>query len=588
MSRGKSRSGMPRAPRGAPGAAPRPAAPARERSGPRPEPLALPGAGAWALAAWAALLLLAPPASNWFWGVNGFRSLWGEAQALLVCVAGACAGLPFLRPRSRAVALAVAAALALALALVIAFPLREATHWLGDTQVRLRAMAIFSARMISVTLTEWSTRLHANPLDIVVDFLGPIGLHALGLPLGRAVSMVSCLLAMVFFAGTWRVAGRLGAPPEARLALCAALAFGGVLEVFAGYAESAGLLLATAAWWWAEMLSPLDRPAQAARTALAWLVMLLGHRLALVMLVPLAWRVLGPPLAGDRPEVRRRLAILVGIAAAIGGVSMLAGAGGRQLGMDLADVARAVAGAWRAIPPSDYLNTLALVAPLAVLAPWLAGREAITGFLGAPVGRLLLSAAIPLLPLMWIIPANVSGLGAQRDWDLAVLGGLTLTLAAGALLGRLPSGRLRGALLLGLPLLALQSGAWLAVNADAQATARRARALVEQPPGLAESHLSQLHGYLGQRAMDVREPLLAAPEFERSFALNRNPRRAFLAAEAWALGGDLPAARSALARGRAAAPLSPTLQESARQLDALIARMAADSAAAAADTSARR
>ncbi|MEK7329609.1 MAG: hypothetical protein AAB290_03855 [Candidatus Eisenbacteria bacterium] len=49
------------------------------------------------------------------------------------------------------------------------------------------------------------------------------------------------------------------------------------------------------------------------------------------------------------------------------------------------------------------------------------------------------------------------------------------------------------------------------------------------------------------------------------------------------------AARSALARGRAVGPLTPTLQESARRLDALIARNAADSAGAAAvDTAARR
>ena len=47
-------------------------------------------------------------------------------------------------------------------ALLIAFPMRETTHFLGDTQVRMRAMAIFSVRLISVTMTEWTTRLHAT------------------------------------------------------------------------------------------------------------------------------------------------------------------------------------------------------------------------------------------------------------------------------------------------------------------------------------------------------------------------------------------------------------------------------------------
>lgn len=552
------------------------------------EPLVVPGAGAWILIAWAALLLLAPAASNWFWGVNGFRSLPGEARVLLAIVAMGFAALPLMRLRSRSAMLALGATLALAIALLVAFPLREVAHFLGDTQVRLRAMAIFSANMISVTLTEWSTRLHANPLDIVVDFLGPIGLRGLGAPVGQGVSIVSCVLALVFFAGVWRVAGRLGAPPEARLALCAALALGGTLEVFAGYAESAGLLLATAAWWWAEMLRPLNGTAQAARTAGAWLVLLLGHRMGLVMLLPLAWRAFGPALPGDQPAARRRLALLGLAAAAVGVAVMLLGAGGRQLGMDAGDMTRALSGAWRAIPPSDYLNTLALVAPLALLAPWLAGREALAGYLGSPAFRLLLSAALPLLPLMWIIPANDNGLGAHRDWDLGALGGFTLTLAAAGLLARLPWGRLRGALVWILPLLALQAGGWLAVNASAPATMLRARALVEQPPGLADPHLSHLHMYLGQRAMDMRRPRLAAPEFDRAFELNRNPRRAFMAAEAWALSGNLAAARAALARGRSAGPLSPTLHESAVQLDAMVGRMALDSAATVADTAARR
>ena len=573
MSRGR----RPRAgaPSGASSSGARPQGPARERAAARAEPLVWPGAGLWLAAAWGALLLLAPPASNWFWGVNGFRSLPGAGRVLLGMVALGCAAIPLVRPRASATTRLLAGAIAVAAAVAIAFPLRESLHFLGDTQVRIRAMAIFTARMISVTMTEWSTRLHANPLDIVVDFLGPIAIHRLGETLVQGVSMVSFALALVFFAGVWRAAGRMGAPPEMRLALCAALALAGTLEAFAGYAESAGLLLATAAWWWAEMLAPLDGTRQAVRTAGAWLVMVLGHRLGLVMLLPVAWRVFGPSFPGDRPEARVRLGVLTVVAAVIAGALMMAGAGGRQLGMDAGEILASIGGVWRAIPPSDLLNNLAL------LAPWLAGRRAVADGAGSPAGRLLLVGALPLLPLMWIVPSNPSGLGSHRDWDLASLGGFTLTLAAGALLARLAPGRLRGALVVALPLLALQSGGWVAVNANAQATLLRARALVEQPPGLAEPHLSHLHVYLGQRAMDLGEPRYAAPEFERAFDLNRNPRRAFLAAEAWAMSGNLAGARSALARGRAAGPLSPTLQESARQLDAMVARIAADSAAAA-------
>lgn len=264
-------------------------------------------------------------------------------------------------------------------------------------------------------------------------------------------------------------------------------------------------------------------------------------------------------------------------AALVAGAGTLAGGGGRQLGMDLRDMTAALTGMTQAVPPGDYLNTVALVAPLAFLAPWLAGREALAGFARSPLAGPLLAGSVVLLPLMWMVPANAHGLGAHRDWDLAVLGGLTLTLTAVALLARLPSGRLRGALVCALPLLVLQAGGWVLVNASEPAALRRARALVEQPPGLIESHRSNLHGYLGQRAMDMGAPAFAAPEFERSFELNRNPRRVLLAAEAWARAGDLPRARTALARGRAAGPLSPSVSESARRLEALFAQMAADS-----------
>ena len=569
---------------------PPPHAQRRPRSGERArerdlvEVLRLPGAGGWFLAAWAVLLISAPPASNWFWGVNGLRSLPPGARFGLVLAAAAAAGLVALRLRSRALAVA----LAFAVAIAVAFPLRESVHFLGDTQIRLRAMAVFNARMIRVTLDEWSTRLHANPLDIVVNFLGPIELERLGISLLNGVSVVSVALALLFFAGAWRVASRLGAPPEVRLALCAALVVGGTLEAFAGYAESAGLLLAAAAWWWAEMLAPLDGTRQAARIAGAWLVMFASHRLGLVMLGPLAWRALGPPLPGDQPHARRWLLGFGALAAVMAGATMMAGAGGKQLGMDLGDMLGALGGAARAVPPSDYFNTLALVAPLAFAAPWLSGRDELARFLRCPVGQLLLAGSILLLPVMWFVPANSHGVGAHRDWDLGVLGGLTLTLTAGALLARLPAGRLRGALLCVLPLLVLQAGGWLGVNASGEATMRRAKALVEQPPGLIDSHLSNLHGYLGQRAMDMGAPHFAAPELERAFDLNRNPRRAMIAAEAWALAGDFAAARATLARGRAAGPLSPSLAASALRLDTLIARIAATSAGAAADSAARR
>jgi hypothetical protein len=276
-------------------------------------------------------------------------------------------------------------------------------------------------------------------------------------PLVAAVSCVSLALALIYMAGVWRIAARLAVAAEARATLCAAILMSGTLLAFAGYAESAGLLLAAGAWWWAELLAPLDRPPQAVRAAGAWLIMALCHRLALVMLLPVAWRALGPPHFGDRPKVRR-LYLGLSLAALLGALgAMQLGAGGRQLGMDVGDLVRSLSGVLRAVPVSDYLNTLALVAPLAWLAPWLAGRAELAAFVRRPGVGVLLAGALVSLPVMWIVPANGNGLGAHRDWDLASLGGLTLTLTAAALLGALPAPRLRGALIAALPVLALDS-----------------------------------------------------------------------------------------------------------------------------------
>jgi len=216
------------------------------------------------------------------------------------------------------------------------------------------------------------------------------------------------------------------------------------------------------------------------------------------------------------------------------------------------------------------------VAPLAWLAPWLAGRAELAAFVRRPGVSVLLVGALVSLPVMWIVPANGNGLGAHRDWDVASLEGLTLTLAAAALLAALPAPRLRGALTVALPVLALVAGGWLLVNASEPAVLLRARALVEKPPGLIEPHAAALHDWLGQRAMDLGEPGYAAPEFEHSFELNRNPRRALLAAEAYARAGDLAHARAMLARAEAAGPLSPSVAESARRLSELITTLAAD------------
>lgn len=526
---------------------------------------------------WAALLIVAPPEHNGFWAFNGFRSLPASRRAWLILAAAAAALPAALRLSTRSAWWMIGAVLAVTLA----FPLAEAGEFLGDTQMRVHAIAVFSERVTEAPIGEWSRRLHANPLDILVDFLLPIAVHRLGPTIIEGIDLVCALLAAVYFAVAWRLSERLGVAAETRVATVLALVLAGTLEAFAGYPESAGLLLVTAAWWWSEMLGPLARPRDAVRIALAWLVFFLAHRLALVMLAPMLWRAVGTPHPNDRPTGRRALLAAIAGATVIAAGVMLAGVGAAQLRMDAADMLSSSrsggGGSW--LPPSDVLNAVLLVAPLAVLGPMLAGRAGLAALARNPVERLVVLAVLVLLPLAWIVPGGPNGLGAHRDWDLNALLGISCAVLAGLLFARMPTSRLRGALILLLPVLALGTGSWVAVNADDEAVMRRARALAERPPRMADGHLARLFAYLGQRAMNQMRFQVAGPSYDRAFELNPNPRHLLLAAEAWAYAGDLVAARRDIARARTH-PLLPSLIQSAIGLDTLVAHFAAESARA--------
>lgn len=541
-----------------------------------PGPIAPPPTALVLLAAWALLLFAAPPRSNAFWALDGFRSVSPEACFGLVLVSIGVALIPLFRLRSGL----AAGVLGVAAAVLIAFPLRERIHFLGDSQLRLRSIAAFGAGLFGAGAGEWSHKLHANPLDIALNFFAPVGLSRLGLTVLQTVSVLSLGLALAWFAGLWRLCARLGAPAPLRLSLCAALALTGSLEAFAGYAESAALLLVAAAWWWVALLAPIGDRARAVRAALAWLVLALVHRIALVMLVPQLWRALGPALPGDHPQARRlMLALSLGAAALAVGI-VLAGSGARLLADDWHNLIGAAPG--RSLPhlmsAADTANTLLLLAPLALLAGALAGAGALRGWARRPQSLLLMAAAIPLLVIGPMLPVGTSGFGAHRDWDLNLLLGFTLTLAAGALLAQLPAPRLRGALTVTLPVLALAALGWVAVNADEGASIRRVLALAADPAALAEPQRGTLHEFLGQRAMNLGQAQAAGAYYDRAFEIGGNRRRLLLAAEAWVAAGDTAAARRSLARARAGTLLSPELERAAARIEALIAP-ASDSAA---------
>ena len=508
----------------------------------------------------ALLLVLAPPDSPGFWGVNGLRSLTPGAALALVCAALASAAVPALRSRAATIRWGAA----IAIVLVVAFPLREQSHLLGDTLLRLKHQRAVALGGLPAGFGSGWERLHAQPLDGVVDVLIPVALQRLGLKLRDAISALSSGLALAFLAVAWRLAGRLGASAANRSALALALALSGALEGFAGYAEVAGLVAVTALWWWTEMLAPLASASQAGRTALAFLALILTHRLGAVMLVPQLWRALGPFAPGDQPSARRALAGLTGVALVVATWAAFWGGTARQLGLDVGEIL----GALRPWPThgADTANGLALLAPLMPVA--LAAAPGWRAWIREPSSAWVAAAALPLLAAqIWVFPAGQSGLGAMRDWDSGILLGLTLTVAAGIALGRLPEARLRATLSLALPLLTLVALGWVAVNADAGAATRRALALLRSPAALTVPQRAHLHAYFGQRGMDELRPDLAAPHYETAYDLAGNPRRALFAAEAYLASGDLGNGRRMLERARSGAPLSPELERSFQELE---------------------
>jgi len=522
--------------------------------GDRPRRLPL---AAWALAllaCWALLLLAAPPLSTHAWAVNGFRSVTAVARVGLLVAATAAAFLVW-RVRTRA----AWAAVALALALVLALPLREGAHVLGDSDLRLRAIAELAGPEREAPLAEWARRVHANPLDFLVNLLAPAALVRAGSSAEHAVAAVGACLAMLYFAALWRAAGAL-ARDERRPALAGLLALSGALLAFAGYAESTALLLVVAAVWWSELARPLDRVPRGLVAGLAWLALALTHRSALVLLLPQLLRAL-VPWPEDRPGARRALAgsTFAGAAAVLWLPGLDLGA--RQVGVDLNPL-RAAFEHLPALPASDVANGMLLVAPLALAALLLvAGARDSAGVgdtgpgpaAGSGPMPLALAGAVPLAlvaVLGWSAP---NGLGALRDWDLAAVAGLLASFAAAAALARARNVG-RASLACAALVLALQAFGWVAANADPRAGLERASRFIEQPGRLPAGQRGTLFMLFATRAMDRGDVPLAARLQRRAFEVAPDVPRGTLAAQLLLMSGDVRGAGEVLEQVRTLEP----------------------------------
>jgi hypothetical protein len=539
------------------------------------QPLPSPGAMAL-LGIWALLLLLAPPRSNWFWGVNGFRSVVPAARLALIAAAAAA----FAWSRARAPSRAMSAALAIALAATLAFALCERIHFLGDTGVRIGALTLYEQGIARPPLPDWGRQLHAAPLDLLVSCLLPVAIGSLGFGVEAGVRVTGFALGIIFLFFAARVASRLAGREESgqprRHLLAAALIVNGTLLAFAGYAESAAIQLAAAALWWSLLLAPLRSTRGALASAAGWLVVVLAHRIGILWLPVLVWRAFGPPLEGDAPAPRLVLRWASPVAAALALALVLLTRETGQLGYDFGEIFAALKrpGGWGG-PLADAANLLAVIAPLAILAPAVGDGGAVRAAAKSPRAGGILLAALPLLPLAIVLPLVPSWMGGQREWDANVLLGWTLSLAATAALAALPRARLRTALGWTLPLLVLGAGGWIGVNADERASVARAVALAEQPPPLADGQRAAIDLYLGRLAASRGRPAEAARYLERSYDLAPTPNRGLLAAKAWGEAGDLQALHRMVARVRDRGGLDAAASEAADTLEAQAARLEA-------------
>ena len=527
-------------------------------------PATAPLAARIACAAVAILLLTAAPASNLAWSVDGLRTL-APATAMLVAVAALTFAWLALRPG------VVGWLAVIALVPLVAFGAVERIHLLGDTWVRTRFLAVqVMGEGALPGMLDLASQLHAQPLDLLFNVMGPLALVRLGMTMPTAFSLVSAFLFALYLAGVVRLARPL--PAARRPVFVAVLVLAGTLEAFAGYTESAGVALAAGVWWWALLQEPLRDRRAAFAAAAGWLVLFLAHRVALVMLVPQLVRALGPVLPGDTAPARRRLLLLTAFAVLLACVWTLAVGGGGALGRDVSEFTRSLRDPHAWVPPLDVLALVVLVAPLALLAPAFALPGEHGAWWRSPQAALAAAALLPALPLLLLFPSAAHGLGAHRDGERAAVPGLIAQAVAAAWLAGLAAARWRGAQRLLVPLLALLAAQWLAVNADEGAAQRRAVALAHGPHGLRGEQLGHVEVFLGYRADNLERPAEAARWFDESFEALRNPRNALLATESWLRAGDPAAARRSLARARAGGRLPPDLERGAGVLESYLPR----------------
>jgi tetratricopeptide (TPR) repeat protein len=379
----------------------------------------------------------------------------------------------------------------------------------------------------------------ALPLDVLIHYTLPAALRKADLlsanGTARVIGMVNAALLTWLACGFVRVLGLRGA---AALAAWSVVVFGGYLGMFTGYSKSLAELVMVAL---ALAVSGV-RLAREGRGALALGVTLaIGfslHRAATVFLIPaaVAWGFGARRL--DRAAWRRPatlLAIALPIAAlAVSTPRIVSTVLHVDAAVHLAPVAvrrvGVLAAAFAGPRLADFLNLALLLSPvaLAALAAVLAGRTAPRASAappdqGAGERAVLLALALPLaLIAPFIHPAQ----GLFRDWDDFAATGMTLSLISALALGRLlaRAGARRWVAVTVVAAAFSATAQWLAINASADESLARARAIATEPPARDESERAGLWDYLGIRNFRLGRWPESAEAFSHAAEYAPSPR----------------------------------------------------------------
>ncbi|HEX6790049.1 MAG TPA: tetratricopeptide repeat protein [Candidatus Krumholzibacteria bacterium] len=481
----------------------------------------------WALVAIASF---APDAR--LWGVNHL-AFYPLAVRCAILIALAVAMVPAVADRvlqngRRLAALAsahrrVAAAGAATVCLALGLAFHPATHLLGDQNF----IAAIARGAATATETEFRESLrhphHVFPgTDLLYSIIGRYSVRVLHVGAEASIRiLVSAIGAMLAYVWTLWALRRSRAPQGQPMLLPLLLATSGAVALFCGYIEVYAPLLGALVLYVVVARRALEGRASLWAPAACLALAAFLHTMALVLLPSLAWLVIA---ARRRDHSRLLTRMAIGTC-----VAMVPLTGLLRFVPGVAAYLRPLFGeptaALGSIHVADMANVLLLSCPvMGVVVGGLLRARAASRECDAtpPDARSASFAWLVATPLFLFLVAFRSDLGVARDWDLFMPAGVA---TVWALLEARPGcvvlpGRSVASVTV---LCAALAGAWIGINASAERSVARYRAIVSYDlPQMKDPAYAweQLAAYYRERNNTPEEIVM----LEHAVATSQNPR----------------------------------------------------------------